>query len=96
MHSFRDLDRERRYALVLGHELAHVFYLFSDSTQIQMFEELRKETEAFYQQRRLNMNSAAGTASEQSRVERIQVLRSELERPAENLEKELYRELRGR
>jgi hypothetical protein len=95
-HSLRGLDRNRRYVQVLGHELAHVFWLLTDSNYVRMFEELRQKNRAFNEYWRLRHRGTASDTPPQNLVDRIQVLRGELEKPVEKMEMELCHELRSR
>ena len=93
-HSFRGLDRNRRYVQVLGHELAHVFWLLTDSNYVRMFDELKEKNRAFNQYWHLRRSGTAPDTPPEVLIDRIQALRAALEKPVEDIEKELCHELR--
>jgi hypothetical protein len=56
---FGGLDRYKRYARVLGHELTHASYALGDANMARSLDKLKKETAAFYAQRRPNSNGTS-------------------------------------
>ncbi len=90
---FRDLGKEERYAVVLGHELAHAIAALRNPAHAGSMLEFWRETESY------NRMTGRGTASEpheQDRLEclkRITALSDLLEQVAESVDAELWREL---
>lgn len=88
---FSGLNRERRYAEVLGHELAHAMLALGQLKYAENCQSLYAETEKL-----LRPEDAAREFSNpetQRRLKRIRRLMDELEKPAENAEREIWREL---
>jgi hypothetical protein len=90
---FKGLNREERYAEVLGHELAHAIHILSDLTRAGMVEEMIEQTneEFLLQGRRYgytNLNPEI-----MKRIERRDLLLRELEEPAERIERNIWSEI---
>jgi hypothetical protein len=90
---FKGLNREQRYAEVLGHELTHAVHILSDLTRAQMVEEMIEQTneEFLLQGRRYgytNLNPEI-----MKRIETRDLLLRELEEPAERMERIIWSEI---
>jgi hypothetical protein len=90
---FRNLGKEERYAVVLGHELAHACAALRDPAYAGSILEIWRETESYY---RMTGGRPASAPHEQDRVaclKRIAALSNELEQAAEVIDPLLWREL---
>jgi hypothetical protein len=88
---FQGLSRERRYVEVLGHELAHALLTLGQLKYAENCQVLYTETE-----RLLSRGNAAREFSSpetRQRLNKLQQLMDELEKPAETTEREIWREL---
>jgi hypothetical protein len=90
---FEGLRREERYAEVLGHELAHAVWFLSDQSHARLMEDLHSEVDGFYSRRRHVAHGAAWDEQMERHLDRIESLTTEIERPAETAEKEIWQEL---
>jgi len=90
------LGNKERFAEVLGHELAHAAAVFGDRKFLRLYQDLAGEAEEY--------NRCAASPDRRDdelelRLDKIQRLSREIERPAESAELEIWRELlngRGR
>jgi hypothetical protein len=90
---FKGINREERYAEVLGHELAHAVHILSDLTLAQMVEEMIEQTneEFLIQGRRYGYTNL--NPEMMKRIESRDLLLRELEEPAERMERIIWSEI---
>ena len=91
---FEGLGKRERYAEILGHELAHAVWVLGDQNHVRLLKDLNREVEEFNRRRRRAANGAAGDEQTRQILRRIESLTTEIERPAETAEKEIWQELR--
>ncbi len=89
---FAGLNRKARYAEVLGHELAHIERLLRDPNYLRLYTELGRELSSFCSRRNVRKGQDLDQ-EEQKRLERIDMLVNEMERPVVAAEAEIWREL---
>ncbi len=85
---FAGLGTKKRYAEVLGHELAHAVAVFKSIEMLRLYQLLEKET--------ADLDSGGPNAAEGDRLrclERIEQLQRRIEEPAETAELVIWREL---
>lgn len=87
---FAGLRTTQRYAEVLGHELAHAISVFQDPEALRLYQQLEKETKDLEIG---DGNDASGDWPK--RLESVEQLMRQIERPAEAAELEIWRELQG-
>jgi hypothetical protein len=90
---FKGLGKEERYAEVLAHELAHAVWFLSDLRHARLMGDLDSEVDEFYNRRRHVAHGAAWDEQMERHLDRIESLTTEIERPAETAEKEIWQEL---
>lgn len=92
---FEGLGREERYAEVLGHELAHAVWFLSELRHARLMEDLDREVDEFLNRRRQAAHGAGWDEQMGKQIDRIEVLTTEIERPADSAEEEVWKELIG-
>ncbi len=91
---FKQLNREKRYAQVIGHELAHVVLIMQDPYYAALVREqngLRAELLA----RNRKGRKVVFDSENMLRLRRLAMLTGQLEAPANAIEIEIWRELAG-
>src|SRR5262249_9197248 len=91
---FKDLRRFERYAELLGHELAHAVWHLADQDRARIGHWLEAERE----ERARQLVEAGVEGPEESlraRLAELDALARDLERPAEEAEKAVWKELRA-
>jgi hypothetical protein len=91
---FKHLNREERYAQVIGHELAHVVWIIQDpyyAALVREQNELRTELLARTRKERKVVYDSENLL----RLRRLAILTGHLEAPANAIEIEIWRELVG-
>ncbi len=92
---FEGLGKFERYAQVLGHELAHAQLQLKDSSYDGLCRELEKERTAFLASRRQDSSGGSYDQSSKEQLRRILSLTERIEKPAQTVEVEIWRELLG-
>jgi hypothetical protein len=92
---FLGLNKEERYAEVLGHELAHAVYILSDLTRARMVEELIQQTNNLFLLHIRQFGNRYIKPEMRHRIVRRDTLLQELEEQAEAVEELVWRELIG-
>jgi len=90
---FEGLDRERRYAEILGHELVHAVWTLSDRSNERLTEDLDREIREYDS---LRSHNAQGGALDEHATQHLSVIQSlvaRIEKPAETAEVEVWQEL---
>jgi hypothetical protein len=90
---FLGLDKEERYAEVLGHELAHAVYILSDLTRARMVEESIQQTNKLFLSHIREYGYRYIKPEILHRIVRRDILLQELEEQAEAVEELVWREL---
>jgi hypothetical protein len=90
---FKGLNREERYAEVLGHELGHAADILTNLPRAQMVEEVIKQTNELLLSITSRKNSKQLSQEMQQRLDRRDAFLKELEAPAEMAETAIWREL---
>jgi hypothetical protein len=86
---FSGLGTKQRYAEVLGHELAHAVDVFQNAESLQLYQQLEREA------RDLDAGDVKDANCDRlKRLESVNQLMRQIERPAEAAELEIWRELR--
>ncbi len=91
---YEGLSREERYAEALGHELAHAVWILGDRSHARLIEALDREVEEFNNRRREAVHGVAWDEQTRQVLRRIESLTTEIERPAETAEAEVWQEMR--
>jgi len=91
---FKDLRRFERYAELLGHELAHAVWLLGDPERARVGQWLETEREA---RARAYLGTATRGPADALRTQMAELdrLAAEVERPADEAERTIWRELRA-
>ena len=90
---FEGLNKEERYAEVLGHELAHAAYILTSQERAQKVEELVEQTnDLLLSNRKGRSDSSLGPDMRQRLIKRDSLLK-DLEAQAESMEAVVWREL---
>jgi len=92
---FLDLNKEERYAEVLGHELAHAVHILTSLERARRVEELIEQTNELLLLQSYPQKGSLG-ADLNRRVTNRDALLKELEEQAENMEKVVWEELVSR
>lgn len=90
---FEKLDKEERYAEVLGHELAHVKYVLSNRLRAQLVHELVETTNDKLLLQARTQPQSLSSPEMQERLNRRDTLLRELEKQAEAIEEHVWHEL---
>jgi hypothetical protein len=90
---FLGLNKEERYAEVLGHELAHAVYILSDLTRARMVEESIQQTNKLFLLQIREYGFRYLKPEMRHRIFRRDILLQELEEQAEAVEEMVWREL---
>ena len=90
---FEGLGKRERYAEILGHELAHAVWVLGDQNHVRLLEDLNREVEEYDRCRRRAVHGTASDEHGRQVLRRIESLTTEIERPAETAEKEIWQEL---
>ncbi len=91
---FKGLSRVDRYAQVLGHELAHVVLALEDAAYQAKLRELDRAVKSFLSSRR-QVGKDFGSSDEERRfLSRIDSLGIEMEKPVNEIESNVWQELR--
>jgi hypothetical protein len=90
---FEGLGKEERYAEILGHELAHAFWTLGDQSHALLTENLKTQVEEFDRWRRQALAGSAWDERTRQLMRRIESLTTEIERPADVAETEVWKEL---
>jgi hypothetical protein len=90
---FEGLGKRECYAEILGHELAHAVWVLGDQNHVRLLEDLNREVEEYDRCRRRAVHCGAWDEHGRQVLRRIESLKTEIERPAEAAEKEIWQEL---
>ena len=90
---FEGLGKEERYAEILAHELAHAVLTLGDESHERLIEDLNREVEEFDRCRRRAPHGTAWDEQARQHLRRIESLVTEIERPADMAEAEVWKEL---
>ena len=90
---FEGLGKEERYAEILAHELAHAVWTLGDQSHARLIEDLNREVEEFDRCRRRAAHGTAWDEQARQHLRRIESLVTEIERPADMAEAEVWKEL---
>lgn len=90
---FKGLEKNERYAQVVGHELAHAALILEDPGYAHLYRELDEEAASFLLLRQRSPIGAAYDRATQEHLSRLKLLTTEVEKPAQATEVEIWREL---
>ncbi|MBP6822196.1 MAG: hypothetical protein KA368_11680 [Acidobacteria bacterium] len=90
---FLGLEKEKRYAEVLGHELAHAIHILTDLERVRMVEDVIQQTNQMLLASRRRYKVGGLAAELKRRLFRRDVLLKSLEEQAEEMEKVVWQEL---
>ena len=92
---FEGLGKEERYAEILGHGLAHAVWILADRSHQSLKEDLDRKVTEFNDLRRRAVRDVAWDDKSRRHLRRIESLTTEIERPADVAEAEIWKELLG-
>lgn len=90
---FLGLEKERRYAEVLGHELAHAIHILTDLERVRLVEDVIQQTNQMLLASRRRYKVGGLAVELKRRLFRRDVLLKSLEEQAEEMEKVVWQEL---
>ncbi len=90
---FNDLNKEERYAEVLGHEMAHAVHILTDLERTRMVTVYVEQTNDILLSRQVRVKSEPITQDLRNRLSKREALLKELEAQAEGMEKVVWKEL---
>ena len=90
---FLGLEKEKRYAEVLGHELAHAIHILTDLERVRMVEDVIQQTNQMLLASRQGYKVGGLAAELKRRLFRRDVLLKSLEEQAEEMERVVWQEL---
>lgn len=90
---FKGLNKEERYAEVLGHELAHAVHILCDLTRARMVEEVIEETNEQFLLQGRQYGYANLKPEMLQRIIKRDLFLKELEEPAESTEMKIWSEI---
>jgi hypothetical protein len=90
---FYRLGKYERYAEIVGHELAHAFLILENPEYAHLCSEMRLEADRYLLSRLQNSKASADDAAARQKQVRLLSINQEIEKPAEEAELEIWREL---
>ena len=90
---FGGLRKYERYAEIVGHELAHAFLILENPEYAHLCSEMRLEADRYLLFRLQNSKGLADGAAARQQQERLRSMIHEIEKPADEAELEIWREL---
>ena len=91
--SLREVGRNERCAIIVGHELVHASLILENPQYGRLYQECERETAAYYLAGGMAAKEHDNNLEMQMRLKRLQSLMDQLEAPADSVEMELWREI---
>jgi hypothetical protein len=91
--SLREVGRNERCAIIVGHELVHASLILENPQYARLYQECEREMAAYYLAGGMAAKEYGNNLEMEKRLKRLQSLMDQLEAPADSVEMELWREV---